>query len=331
MEKALERKRICSAVFLDISQAFDRVWYKGLLHKLRSILPYQFFLLLKSYLTDRKFRIRQEDVCSKLKDICVGVPQGSVLGPVLYLLYINDIPETYNTSIATFADDTALLAVGNTLEESKGRLQQAVNNVATWTKKWRIKLNESKSTYINFTNKRIDNVPISINGVCLQPANTAKYLGMNLDVKLRWSEHVKKKVEELNIKHRKMYLLLGRHSELATESKLLLYKQVLRPVWTYGIQLWGCSKKTHTEKIQRFQNKVLRSIVNAPKYVRVTDLHRDLGVEMVTDMVPKHANSHKGRLEQHINEEASRLLMSRFTFRRLKRSKPFELSTSPHN
>ena len=144
---------------------------------------------------------------------------------------------------------------------------------------------------------------------------------MNLDVKLRWNEHVKKKVEELNIKLRKMYWLLGGHSELATDSKLLLYTQVLRPVWAYGIQIWGCTKKNHTEKIQRFQNKVSRSIANAPRYVRVTDLHGDLDVEMVTDIIKKHADSHKRRLEQHINEEASRL-------RRLKRVKPFELTTT---
>lgn len=328
IETALERKKICSAMFLDISQAFDRVWHKGLLHKLESILPNEYNRLFKSYLSDRKFRIRQEDAYSDIKDICAGVPQGSVLGPVLYLLYISDIPKTFHTTIATFADDTALLAVGNTLKESNERLQQSINNVATWTKKWRIQLNETKSTFINFTNKRIGTVPIHINGVPLQPANTAKYLGMNLDVKLRWCEHVKKKVEELNIKFRKMYWLIGRHSELAIESKILLYKQVLRPVWTYGIQIWGCAKKSHIQKIQVFQNKVLRSIANAPKYVRVTDLHRDLDVEMVADIIKKHANSHQRRLEQHINEEASRLLMSRFSFRRLKRVKPFELSTS---
>ena len=75
---------------------------------------------------------------------------------VLYLLYINDVPKTFNTIIATFADDTTLVAVGNTLEGSKERLNQTVNNVVIWTKKWRVKLNETKSTYINFTNKRID-------------------------------------------------------------------------------------------------------------------------------------------------------------------------------
>ena len=80
---------------------------------------------------DYKFHIRQEDAYSELKDICAGIPQGSVLGP---LLNINYVPKTFNTTIVNFADDIALLAVGNTFEESKERLQQAVKNVAIWTK-----------------------------------------------------------------------------------------------------------------------------------------------------------------------------------------------------
>jgi hypothetical protein len=77
-----------------------------------------------------------------------------------------------------------------------------------WTKKWRIKLNESKSVHIDFTNKRITQRPIYINGTQIPYANTAKYLGMTPDSKLRWKKHVKMKRDELNIKFRKMYWLL---------------------------------------------------------------------------------------------------------------------------
>jgi hypothetical protein len=74
------------------------------------------------------------------------VPQGSVLGPILYLPYINDLPETLNCTIATFADDTAFMATGNTLEESTTKLQRVADDIFTWTPTWRIKLNETKST-----------------------------------------------------------------------------------------------------------------------------------------------------------------------------------------
>jgi hypothetical protein len=80
-------------------------------------------------------------------------------------------------------------------------------------------------------------------------ANAAKYLGMIPDVKLRWKEHIKKKREELNIKFRKMYWLLGRSSELSVHNKLTLYKQVTRPVWSYGIQLWGCASDSNIQVI----------------------------------------------------------------------------------
>jgi uncharacterized protein YeeX (DUF496 family) len=122
-----------------------------------------------------------------------------------------------------------------------------------------------------------------------------------------------------------MYWFLGRNSELSVHNKLTLYKQVIRPVWSYGIQLWGCASEFNIQVIQRYQNKVLKCIVNAPRYVGNSDLHHDLGIETVTDIIAKFAKSREKRLQDHINIEASKLLKVNKTTRRLKRKKPFEL------
>jgi hypothetical protein len=131
---------------------------------------------------------------------------------------------------------------------------------------------------------------------------------MTLDAKLRWKEHIKLKRDELNIKFRKMYWLLGRYSELSIHNNIILYKHVIRSVWSYGIQLWGCASDSNIQVIQRYQNKMLKCIGNAPWYVRDRDIHRDLGIEAVTDIIAKFANSHEKRLQDHINIEASRIL-----------------------
>jgi hypothetical protein len=122
-----------------------------------------------------------------------------------------------------------------------------------------------------------------------------------------------------------MYWLLGRNSTLSLHNKLLLYKQILMPVWTYGLQLWGCAKQSNIQIIQRFQNKVLRNIVGAPWYCRNSDIHRDLNIETVANTIKKIANNHEKRLHQHINVEALQLLDTTKLVRRLKRTKPFEL------
>lgn len=325
IEKSLEEQKVCSAVFLDVAQAFDKVWHYGLMHKLRDLLPKQFAEIIESYLTQRMFRVRQGDSYSEIKQIKAGVPQGSVLGPTLYLLYTCDIPHLENNTIATFADDTAIMAIGATHEEAVVKVQSAIDKISEWTKKWRIKLNESKSVHVDFTNKNANYNPVYINGHVIPYENTAKYLGITLDAKLRWKAHVKKKREELELRYKKMYWLLGKHSSLSVQNKILLYKQVLMPVWTYGAQLWGCTKQSNIQIIQRFQNKVLKGIVNAPWYIRTVDLHRDLKMDVVVDIIKKHAEAHEHRLHRHVNVEAIQLLDNTDIVRRLKRTKPFEL------
>jgi uncharacterized protein YeeX (DUF496 family) len=186
---------------------------------------------------------------------------------------------------------------------------------------------ESKSVHIDFTNNKIKQQYIFIKSTKVPYDNTVKYLGMTLDAKLRWKENIKKKRDELNIKFRKMYWLLGRISELSVRNKLTLYKHVLHPVWSYGIQLWGWASESNIQVFQRYQNKVLKCIFNASWYVRNSD-HRDLEIETVTNIIAKFAKSHEKRLQDHINTEASRLLNVNSITRRLKRKKPLELVIS---
>ena len=277
--------------------------------------PIQYSKILESYLIERYFRVKCEEAYSELKEIKAGVPQGSVLGPILYLLYTNDLPHIEGNTIATFADDTAILAVGSTNEEATANLQKSVSKMYEWTKKWRIKLNEKKSTHVNFTNKKIQYIPILINNKIIPYENKAKYLGMTLDSKLRWKAHVKMKREELSLKYKKMCWLLGRHSSLTVNNKLLIYKQILKPIWAYGAQLWGCAKQSNVKIIQTFQNKVLRNIVKAPWYINNKNIHKDLSVDTVSNEIKKLAISHEHRLLQHVNVEAVQLLDTRNTIR----------------
>lgn len=105
----------------------------------------------------------------------------------------------------------------------------------------------------------------------------------------------------------------------------MLYKQLFKPVWSYGIQIWGCAKNNVINIIQKFQNKVLRNIVNAPWYIRNSDIHRDLRISTVRDEIKKYAQAHRSRLISHTNAEIPKLLDTSSLTRRLKRFKPHDL------
>ena len=122
-----------------------------------------------------------------------------------------------------------------------------------------------------------------------------------------------------------MYWLIGRNSKLDLKSKKLIYRSILKPIWTYGIQLWGYTKESNKLIIQRCQNKCLQMITDAYRYVTNDELHDDLAIKRVDEVIQDYAAKHERELLRHTNVEAIQLLDNGQEIRRLKRIKPYEL------
>lgn len=323
ISKALEHGQYCTSAFLDISQAFDKVWHPGLLYKIKTYLPGCYYKLLKSYLNERRFRVRVGVEKSDYFPIKSGVPQGSVFGPLLYMLYTADLPVSPNTILGTFADDTSILSTDEDPQNATINLQQHLDEIQKWLHKWKIKINETKSVQVNFTLRRGQCPPVYINNVKIPEASSTKYLGMHLDSKHTWKEHVVKKRKQIDMKIQELKWLIGRRSKLSLDNKILIYKTVIKPIWTYGIELWGCTSKSNIAIIQRSQSKTLRMIANAPWYVSNQTLHEDLQIPYVKEVIKEKSEKHHTKLEMHTNALLQPLVQPQY--RRLKRTWPADL------
>jgi len=180
-------------------------------------------------------------------------------------------------------------------------LQDHLYDIEKWLQKWKMKVNETKSSHITFTLRKGQCPSVCINKTVIPHVEMVKYLGLYFDRRLTWKEHIAKKRKQMDHKTREIKWHIGKNSPLSLEHKMLIYKTILKPVWTYGTELWGCTNKPNITIMRRYQSKLLRTITNAPRYVTNHTLHTDLHIPYVRTAFHDRTNKHHTTLPSHPN------------------------------
>jgi hypothetical protein len=263
--QALDDGKEVRVVFLDISNAFDRVWHTGLLFKLQK-LGVQDPLLswIKNYLCDRKQRVVIEGQSSEWKSINSRVPQGSVLGPLLFLVYINDITEGLESIPLLFADDTALLEIVDSPVESAFTLNNDLEKISNWSQKWLVTMNTSKCEAIVFSAKK--NKPfhpeLYLDDSTISEMSSYTHLGLTLQNNLSWKKHIL----EIHTKASTcLNMLKSLKFRLERQTLDTLCKSLLRPLLEYADFIWADCADHEVQLLESIQYEASRVVCGAIK------------------------------------------------------------------
>ena len=188
---AADNKETTCIIFCDISKAFDRVWHDGLIFKLKQNgITGNLLIWLKSYLINRKQMVRVGNDVSSILGTNAGVPQGSVLGPLLFLIYVNDISDNIISLTRLFADDSSLAVTSNDINEIEYVLNKDMESISKWASQWLVNFNPNKTEAMIFSNRFHQLPVIRFNNVEISFVKNHKHLGITLSEDCKWHEHI---------------------------------------------------------------------------------------------------------------------------------------------
>ena len=257
--KALENKDSVLSVFLDLSKAFDTIDHQILLHKLEFYgirgTPLKWF---KSYLTNRKQYVKYNNSDSLQQDITFGVPQGSILGLLLFIIYINDLPFCVNhCKTILFADDTTIYKTGKQVNNIYEDMNNDLQVLADWFRANKLSLNISKTKSMLFCRSpppENEELILTMSDTIIQRIKCLQFLGLYIDEKLDWHEHINKCKNKLTSA---LYVINKVNSYLPVSALKTIYYTLVYPYLTYGIILWGSTYKTYLTKLFIIQKKIV--------------------------------------------------------------------------
>lgn len=283
----IEEKITSLSVYLDLSKAFDTIDHNILLSKLHHYgIRGTCLNWLKSYLTNRTQYVEINNKKSEMKPVACGVPQGSVLGPLLFIIYTNDLPNSITHShTILFADDTTIFAKSNNLTTLYDNVNSDLDSLYQWFKTNKLSLNVGKTNYMLFTNNKnvsaIQDHKIKIGDDEIEHKKMVKFLGIIIDENLNWQNHIemtKNKISAISYSLKMVKKLLPK------QTMKTLYEALIQPHIEYGITIWGGTYETHVNKLSLMQKRIIRNITNS-KYNEHTDpLFKRLGVLKVNQL-----------------------------------------------
>jgi hypothetical protein len=259
---ALDKNEFPIGLFIDLRKAFDTVNHNYLLLKLQHYgirglaLDY-----IRSYLSDRHQYVTINDTTSSTLPITVGVPQGSILGPLLFLIYINDLPNVSNIlKPILFADDTTLIYSNLNPHTLNNVVNNELKKVHLWMSTNKLTLNIEKTYYILFGSKSSNAIQLQIDNINISNKDDGKFLGLFLDKRLNFSTHI----QHITKKVSKTVGILSKIRYYVPNSALLsLYYALIYPYLNYGICAWGSTTANHLKPIITQQKSAIRIITNS--------------------------------------------------------------------
>ena len=245
-------------IIMDFAKAFDKVPHRRLLYKLRYYgIRGTTLEWITSWLSGRSQKVVLDGQASDPVPVLSGVPQGSVLGPVLFLIFINDLPDNIRSSVRLFADDCVLYRNINSPKDCE-ILQEDLNSLARWEPDWQMKFNVAKCHSMRVTRhlpgKQIQ-FNYSLHQQILEEVQSAKYLGITMNGSLDWGQHI----SEITPKATRTLGFLRRNLTFAPrETKAAAYKTLIRPQLEYAVPIWHPYVKTQAQQVERVQRTAAR-------------------------------------------------------------------------
>jgi len=256
--KALYEEKNIDVIYIDYKKAFDSVPINLLLYKLDKIgIKGKLYGWISNFLTNRTFRVKIADKFSSSRTVYSGVPQGSVLGPLLFIIYINDLPRflSKNTNIVIYADDVKIYKAYKT-EIERNELQSDLSKIEQWSKIWALDISSTKTFVFHLGNKNCHH-DYFINGIKLSQVEVIRDLGVNIDNKLKFDKHIAITTKKAYFKAHQIFRNIKSKSPKTWN---ILYKSYVRPQLEYATESWNPILKQDINKLERVQRFFTRII-----------------------------------------------------------------------
>ena len=280
--EALENGQDVCFISLDASAAFDRVWHDALLFKLKQIgITGTLLRWLENYLTNRKQRVVINGKKSEWTHISAGVPQGSILGPLLFLIYVNDIINDIESEILLFADDTCIFEPVTDPIQSINKLNRDLEKLSSWAKQWLVNFNPTKTKFLVFSKKLINQQynPLFLDNKILDRVQTHCQLGLTFSEKMTWDDHIRDKCTSAM---KRVTLLKHLSLRVPRKTKLSIYISFIRPFLEYGSVIFDNCTTVMSDALERVQRQAALTITGAYAHTDHTNLLNELGLHKLS-------------------------------------------------
>jgi len=287
ISQAIDNRLYSAGIFIDLSKAFDTVDHLILLSKLEHYgirgMPLEWF---QNYLSSRQQFVSINGESSNKLPVTCGVPQGSILGPLLFLIYINDIASSSKSlQFILFADDTNLFMSSNNLEDLQQKLISELAGLSCWFKANKLSLNLDKTSYMLFSGKGnrvpVANFSLHIDNTIIKRVDNCKFLGVYLDENLSWSVHI----DKISNKISKTIGVISRiRYKFDSTTLLMLYNIMVLPYLNYCCIVWGANYFGRLECLLKLQKRMIRIITGLKKRDHTSQIFKSLNVLKVTEI-----------------------------------------------